>query len=135
MSKKLCNIHGLYETDKCQKCKQSSNRVYNKVFRDQEVQKFYNSTQWKKIRNIKLSQSPLCVVCGAIATHVDHIKEIKDGGSPTDLENLQTMCLPCHNRKTQQQKKARGGGVKSLHNTPNTSEPPTQKKQTPRRGG
>jgi 5-methylcytosine-specific restriction protein A len=34
------------------------------------------------------------------ATHVDHIKAIEFGGAEYDQDNLQSMCKPCHERKT-----------------------------------
>lgn len=30
----------------------------------------------------------------------DHIVELRDGGSPTDLANGRTLCAMCHSRKT-----------------------------------
>ena len=132
---KLCNIHGTYQGERCTKCRASANKVYDKVFRDQSVKKFYDSAQWKKIRAMQLRQEPICYICNAIATHVDHDVEIKDGGSKTDMENLKSMCLPCHNRKTNRTKKQRGGGVKSLQNKTPTTERPSQILQTPCEGG
>lgn len=34
------------------------------------------------------------------ATVVDHIIEISDGGKADDINNLQSLCRACHNRKT-----------------------------------
>jgi predicted nucleic-acid-binding Zn-ribbon protein len=65
----------------CPKCKKSSYKVYNKIFRDKSVQKFYDSALWKKIRSIKLRQEPLCIKCGNVATLVDHIQEFKGEGA------------------------------------------------------
>ncbi|MBT3205587.1 MAG: hypothetical protein HOB14_00275 [Gammaproteobacteria bacterium] len=42
---------------------------------------------------------------------VDHIIEIKDGGSQLDERNLQSLCHACHNAKTSCE---RVGRVKSL---------------------
>ena len=36
---------------------------------------------------------------------VDHVKPIKDGGSPTDWDNLQSLCQTCHNQKTKRDTK------------------------------
>jgi 5-methylcytosine-specific restriction endonuclease McrA len=55
---------------------------------------------------------------------VDHIKEIKDGGDRLSLENLQSMCIPCHNIKTAKEKQHRGGAVKSLQTNATNTEPP-----------
>ena len=42
---------------------------------------------------------------------VDHITPIKDGGATLDERNLQSLCSPCHNSKTAQE---RVGRVESL---------------------
>lgn len=40
-----------------------------------------------------------CVLCGgARPFHVDHIVRYVDGG-PTALDNLRTLCVPCHNKR------------------------------------
>lgn len=59
---------------------------------------------WRKLREIILSENPLCVEClkhGQVvsATDVDHIIPKRDGGGDT-LENLQPLCHECHSRKT-----------------------------------
>lgn len=38
---------------------------------------------------------------------VDHIVPVFEGGGQCGLENLQTLCIPCHKRKTQQQRRKR----------------------------
>ena len=65
---------------------------------------FYNSKQWRSVRNYYIQKNPLCVICkrkniiksGEV---VDHIKPINMGGHLTDLSNLQTLCHACHNSK------------------------------------
>lgn len=74
--------------------------------------KFYKGTRWQKLRRMFLAKHPLCEVClreGRIepAKIVDHIKEITDGGARYDEDNLQALCLSCHNTKTAEQKKFR----------------------------
>ncbi|MDO4952407.1 MAG: HNH endonuclease signature motif containing protein [Synergistaceae bacterium] len=76
---------------------------------------FYNTSQWRKIRAAYIHRHPLCEQClrrGVIveAAVVDHIREIKDGGSRTDTENLQSLCRYCHAEKTAEEKKKRCGG-------------------------
>jgi len=45
------------------------------------------------------------------ANHIDHIIPISRGGAPLDLANLQSLCLSCHNRKTNMMDR---GGNKSV---------------------
>lgn len=68
---------------------------------------FYNSTAWRKLREMHIREHPICVWCleegrvnGTDKLIVDHIKEIKDGGERLDGTNLQTLCLSHHNQKT-----------------------------------
>ncbi len=35
-----------------------------------------------------------------VASVVDHVVPIKDGGERFDAANLQALCVSCHNRKT-----------------------------------
>ncbi len=76
---------------------------------------FYDSKKWKSLRTYILSNEPLCRQCimfGAVtpAVAVDHIVEIKDGGSKFDEDNLQALCHGCHSRKTAIQRKIRNRG-------------------------
>lgn len=60
---------------------------------------------WRKLRKQVLERdSYLCVQCSktgrvAEATDVDHIKAKVHGGID-DLDNLQSLCSPCHKEKT-----------------------------------
>jgi len=139
MSKRLCNIHGLWtKTDKqswCPKCKTTSTREYDKKYRNQEASKFYHSREWKRVRGLQLSKHPLCVECKRPATIVDHIIEIEDGGAKLSLSNLQSMCLTHHNMKTAEQKAQRGGAVKSLQTKDRNTEPPSKLSQKLFHGG
>jgi 5-methylcytosine-specific restriction protein A len=65
-----------------------------------ERNKFYQTTQWRKLRGIHIRQQPLCVVCNNVGHVVDHIVPIRLGGEPFDMANLQTMCHRCHNIKS-----------------------------------
>ena len=67
--------------------------------------KFYQSTAWRKLRNLKLEQCPFCEerhrrVITPLAPVVDHILPINRGGAKLDMANLQSLCHPCHNRKS-----------------------------------
>jgi 5-methylcytosine-specific restriction endonuclease McrA len=61
---------------------------------------FYSSRQWRTLRRWFLNGNPLCNICGAIATQVDHITPIMNGGEALDQENLQALCARCHSLKT-----------------------------------
>jgi 5-methylcytosine-specific restriction endonuclease McrA len=46
----------------------------------------------------------LCVMCRSIgviaeAVTVDHIVALQDGGEPFDLNNMRSLCLPCHKQR------------------------------------
>ena len=61
---------------------------------------FYSSARWRKARAEQLRRSPRCVQCGGLAEHVDHIQPRSQGGADLDAANLQSLCSPCHGRKT-----------------------------------
>lgn len=70
--------------------------------------KFYHSKAWRDLRALKIEQSPLCEECQrkgitTLAQVVDHIKPINEGGAKLDMANLQSLCNPCHNRKSGQE--------------------------------
>ena len=59
---------------------------------------------WKRLRDAHLAEHPLCVVCETrgetvAAQHVDH-KVARASGGTDDQSNLQSLCWPCHSRKT-----------------------------------
>jgi 5-methylcytosine-specific restriction protein A len=107
MSKRICPMHGLWDkTEKqprCPKCKTIRDKSYDKNERNQESNKFYHSSSWKKLRTIVLNNNPFCVECGSPADTVDHIVSIKSGGAKLDSNNLQSMCKSCHNKKENQE--------------------------------
>jgi 5-methylcytosine-specific restriction endonuclease McrA len=47
-----------------------------------------------------LAEHPFCVVCGAKASHVDHILNRAEGGGDLDPGNLQSMCAKHHHART-----------------------------------
>lgn len=65
----------------------------------------YNSKRWKMLRRRRLFLDPLCS-CGEIATDVDHITPIEEGGEPFGLENTQSLCKSCHSVKTRREQLA-----------------------------
>lgn len=58
----------------------------------------------QRIRAQVLRDNPLCVVCQAkgrvtLATQIDHIKALVNGGTDT-ADNRQGLCDECHRAKT-----------------------------------
>ena len=52
------------------------------------------------------TRSPYCAMCGTLTNypdgfHADHITPLHKKGEDTD-KNLQTLCIPCHDKKTAQ---------------------------------
>lgn len=66
----------------------------------------YASKRWQLLRRRVLFNQPLCA-CGAIATDVDHIVPIEQGGLPYTMSNLQPMCHSCHATKTNREGRTR----------------------------
>lgn len=72
-------------------------RQYAQRPRPSSAARGYGS-KWQTIRRGHLAAHPYCS-CGAQATHVDHRVSLARGGT-NDASNLQSMCVTCHNRKT-----------------------------------
>lgn len=88
----------------CDKHRQQAAREYNRYTRDEDSKAFYNSTDWRKLSRRQLKREPLCAEClraGRIqpAEIADHIRPIREGGARLDIENLQSLCRACHNKK------------------------------------
>ena len=63
----------------------------------------YNTARWQRLRQRKLRDTPLCEACPGftMASHVDHVHPISDGGPPfPGLDGLRSLCPPCHSAKT-----------------------------------
>ena len=78
-----------------------------------ERNRFYQRKEWKAVRELQLAQFPLCRECKAaglliMATVVDHIIPIAQGGAPLDLNNCQSMCVKHHNAKTKSESNVPG---------------------------
>jgi len=90
------------------------NREYNKK-RDPKYSRFYNSTEWRVLSRARLQHDGYkCVKCGKIASEVDHIKPIQtpEGWElRLDHDNLQSLCIGCHNEKHERFKKRRPRGL------------------------
>lgn len=83
-------------------------RKHPEWFRKRQ-KKFYNSSEWKKVRDyIRNKYKMRCYKCNKLITGisiVDHIIEIspdnyEDENITLNGDNLQLLCLKCHNTKT-----------------------------------
>ena len=105
--KKSCAKQGCPELTEgrfCEKHQKEEWQAYNRFYRDEFTKRFYNSRAWRKARERKLRINPLCELClkeGKLvaASIVDHVVPIKEGGEVWDLDNLQSLCKTCHERK------------------------------------
>lgn len=64
-----------------------------------------SSREWRQTRKAQLEREPLCRHCKAkgrvtVATDVDHIVPLEDGGSRFDPSNVQSLCTEHHKAKT-----------------------------------
>jgi 5-methylcytosine-specific restriction enzyme A len=61
----------------------------------------YNSKRWRILRRKVLYAHPICQHCDQeLATDVDHIQPIEQGGDPWAIANCQGLCRSCHSKKT-----------------------------------
>ncbi|QNV45583.1 HNH endonuclease [Acinetobacter baumannii] len=68
---------------------------------------------WRRLKaKIHLRDEWTCQCCGIVTKdlELDHIMNVARGGTD-DESNLQSLCVPCHKKKTQQE--SRQGEVKS----------------------
>ena len=87
----------------CPQHKKKAHRDYKRTRTDTKEQAFYTGTRWRKLRAYKLRQDPLCEIClkegrTKAAELVHHKQEIKQDGEEMALDNLESLCVRCHNR-------------------------------------
>lgn len=85
---------------------------YDRFYRDQESKKFYQSAQWRKVKEMKLARDPCCQACEQAgltvkADMVHHLIPIKKGTKNLDLDFLVSLCHPCHNAVESEMEKER----------------------------
>ena len=80
--------------------KKEREKRYNKK-RNPQYTEFYNSADWKLLKNKKMQDEQYrCERCGKLAVEVHHIDPIQtDSGwlLRLDYNNLEALCLDCHN--------------------------------------
>lgn len=76
----------------------------------------YRTAAWRAVRRRVLDRDGRsCQIglsgCLGVATAVDHVIELQDGGEPFAPENLVACCMPCNTAKRNRRvaQKARGG--------------------------
>lgn len=85
----------------CERKADAARKVQFDKTRPNSSARGYNGT-WEKARKEYLIRKPVCIMCGAIAKVVDHIKPHKgDLVSFWDKSNWQSLCSNCHNSKKQ----------------------------------
>jgi len=84
----------------CQKRRATERQKIADAARGTPAQRGYDK-EWYQLRHAFLQRHPLCCVCGAKATHVDHIVSVREAPHRRlDPTNLRSMCGPCHSRRT-----------------------------------
>ncbi|MGG3843266.1 HNH endonuclease [Anoxybacillus kestanbolensis] len=110
---RYCEQHKIKE----QQSKAERHRYYDEYIRDQKAREFYHSKEWQRVRRVALIRDKhLCQYCLSKkritpADVVDHIVPIRvDWSLRLSLDNLQSLCNACHNKKTAEDKKKYGEG-------------------------
>lgn len=86
--------------------------------RARDHHRLYENRGWRRARKRWLEAHPLCADCGELglvvsATDVDHIVPHEgDQKKFWNRKNWQSLCHPCHSRKTAREVFAGRGGIK-----------------------
>lgn len=104
---RYCDQHALLADQQ----RKERHRHYDRYQRDQQAAKFYNSIEWKRVRQQALIKDHgLCQDCLeeqriTTADVVDHIKPLRlFWHLRLTLSNLRSLCHMHHNRKTAEDK-------------------------------
>lgn len=107
MKERYCVAHKIDAANNSTTKSQKRYKKYDTLFRNKDHKAFYNSKEWKELREFVLEKNGgLCLECSkrdilTKADVVDHIIPIEyDFTKRLDLSNLQPLCHTCHNRKT-----------------------------------
>ena len=70
-----------------------------------EHQRLYNHRTWNQLRTTQLAREPWCADClkkdiYTLATDVDHVEPHRGDPISFFTGKLQSLCKPCHSRKT-----------------------------------
>jgi 5-methylcytosine-specific restriction enzyme A len=77
-----------------------------KLIREDNLMKFYKSKEWRSLRKVALQRDHYeCQSCKRKGKYrkgqnVHHMKELKEHPAlALTLDNLETLCIPCHNEE------------------------------------
>lgn len=110
-----CSIHNKKDVESKGSSMASGIASHAPDIRPSASKRGYNRT-WNKVRSIKLADNPLCEECIGVgivkqAEEVHHIKPVADYPElRLAIDNLQSLCKLCHNKKTAEEKNRRKTG-------------------------
>ncbi len=59
----------------------------------------YHTRAWEQVRRLVIARDGgLCTLCRRPGNTVDHLREVRDGGTD-EMRNLRLLCAACHNRR------------------------------------
>lgn len=89
---------------RCVEHAKQHNSEQNKYYAERTTGKvtgLYKGKKWQGTRRAILRRDRYtCQACKRFGNEVDHVVPLADGGKPYAPSNLQTLCKPCHSRKT-----------------------------------
>lgn len=80
------------------------------TWRSELRRKVYNSARWRRLRDVKLSMSPVCEICEeqgryVPAVDVHHRRSFVEAATPEEAQaiaydygNLMSLCKECHGK-------------------------------------
>lgn len=100
-----CSYPGCHRLGIAGRCEAHPRKAWSE--RNPSVKRTLVGRRRHAMRELVLREQPLCPICEAqgrisASTRLDHIVPISEGGSD-DRSNLQGLCEPCHDEKTQRE--------------------------------
>ena len=97
-----CNHSGCPTLSDSGYCDAHKRHAFRSRFANKELsshQRGYGAA-WRRLREVVLSEEPVCRICGERASVIcDHITPKAEGGTD-DRGNLEGVCRPCSDAKT-----------------------------------
>eukprot|EP01083_Nonionella_stella_P193309 714098_1 len=115
----------------CQKCGVDCRKIYLHICHLVPSSRFVHLRSEKSFKDLERDRLwALCTKSPLGEGHfweADHIIPVEQGGGQCDIENLQTLCVPCHRVKTRAQTKERA--ERKRHAKDKAEETPKKKKR------